>query len=52
MKNDLLARMLEGQDSKTGQGMSDENIVDNVCLVSFFLLSCRCLTLMSSFLRS
>jgi hypothetical protein len=36
MKNDLLARMLEGQDLKKGQGMSDENVVDNVCAVFFF----------------
>ena len=32
-KRDLLSLMLEGTDPKTGQGMTKESIVDNVCLV-------------------
>lgn len=33
-KKDLLNLMLNGRDPKTGEGMSDENIIHNVCLLS------------------
>jgi cytochrome P450/NADPH-cytochrome P450 reductase len=33
-KNDLLDKMLNGRDPKTGQGLPDDNIVSNVGIFS------------------
>lgn len=36
-KNDLLNKMLLGKDQKTGKGLSEENIRNNVCSAPFIL---------------
>jgi cytochrome P450/NADPH-cytochrome P450 reductase len=45
-RNDLLDRMLNGRDSKTGEGLTDENIMYQ--LITFLIAGTRLLSLLEN----